>query len=139
LLSASAMSTSTSIAPTVAPTITPARYANTLHYLTTQTKPPCPPRGPKLFFTSAKTGSGVSEVFAYVARRVVVRWEWEEANASEFSLVGDCSTVHLDDAMTGKKGRFGLRAVPHEVGRKTAMLSLSKVPMLILASPLPFV
>ncbi|KAH9964033.1 hypothetical protein BGW80DRAFT_1348144 [Lactifluus volemus] len=24
--------------------------------------PPCPPRGPKLFFTSAKTGAGVSDV-----------------------------------------------------------------------------
>jgi Ras-related protein Rab-7A len=108
LLSASAMSTSTSIstptsiAPTVAPTITQARYSNTLHTLT-QTMPPRPLRGPKLFFTSAKTGAGVSEVFSYVARRVVTRWEWEEANASEFILVGNCSTVHLDDAMAGEK------------------------------------
>jgi hypothetical protein len=31
------------------------------------------PRGPKLSFTSAKTGVGVLEVFAYV----VMRWEWE--------------------------------------------------------------
>ncbi|KAG9042920.1 hypothetical protein FS837_010223 [Tulasnella sp. UAMH 9824] len=51
--------------------------------------------GPKLFFTSAKTGGAlgtvhpsvdvdfevtpVSEIFAYVAKRVVKRWEWEES------------------------------------------------------------
>lgn len=37
--------------------------------------------GPKLFFTSAKTGSDtpISEIFAYVAERVVKRWEWEES------------------------------------------------------------
>ncbi|KAG8951633.1 hypothetical protein FRC04_005921 [Tulasnella sp. 424] len=51
--------------------------------------------GPKLFFTSAKTGGAggtvhpsvdvdfemtpVSEIFAYVAKRVVRRWEWEES------------------------------------------------------------
>jgi Ras-related protein Rab-7A len=34
-------------------------------------------RRPKLFFTSAKTGEGVKEVFDYIARRVVVKWEWE--------------------------------------------------------------
>jgi len=45
--------------------------------------PPTPPplqsleRRPMLFFTSAKTGEGVSEVFEYIARRVVVKWEWE--------------------------------------------------------------
>jgi Ras-related protein Rab-7A len=44
-----------------------------------QEAPPLPPpeRRPKLFFTSAKTGEGVNDVFEYVARRVVVRWEWE--------------------------------------------------------------
>jgi Ras-related protein Rab-7A len=31
-----------------------------------------------LFFTSAKTGEGVSDVFEYIARRVVRRWEYEE-------------------------------------------------------------
>lgn len=34
-------------------------------------------RRPKLLFTSAKTGEGVANVFEYVARRVVVKWEWE--------------------------------------------------------------
>lgn len=38
-----------------------------------------PERGPKLFFTSAKTGEGVEDVFGYVVRRVVGRWEYEEA------------------------------------------------------------
>lgn len=94
-LSMSAMSTST------APTITPARYA-TAHALA-QTTLPRPPRGPKLFFTSAKTGAGVSDVFAYVARRVVMRWEWEEAHAGTSNLVENCSTVHLGNAINGKR------------------------------------
>ena len=41
--------------------------------------PPEPERGPKLFFTSAKTGEGVEDVFGYVVKRVVGRWEYEEA------------------------------------------------------------
>ncbi|KZP06234.1 hypothetical protein FIBSPDRAFT_876726 [Athelia psychrophila] len=42
-----------------------------------QPSPTLPPaeRRPKLFFTSAKTGKGIADVFEYVARRVVVRWE----------------------------------------------------------------
>jgi len=41
--------------------------------------PPLPPEtGPKLFFTSAKTGEGVSDVFEYIAQRVVKKWEYEE-------------------------------------------------------------
>lgn len=103
VLSASAMSTSTSIAPT----ITQARYANDDNLPTlAQTKLPRPPRGPKLFFTSAKTGTGVSEVFDYVARRVVMRWEWEEAHMSAPNIIGNSSTVHLGDALTGEKKAF---------------------------------
>lgn len=74
-----------------APTITPARYA------TARTMQRRPPRGPKLFFTSAKTGAGVSDVFAYIARRVVMRWEWEEAQAEGTNPAGNGSTVHLGD------------------------------------------
>jgi hypothetical protein len=37
-----------------------------------------PEKGPKLFWTSAKTGEGVKDVFGYIARRVVTRWEWED-------------------------------------------------------------
>jgi Ras-related protein Rab-7A len=40
---------------------------------------PLPPeRGPRLFFTSAKTGEGVNEVFEYIAHRVVRKWEYDE-------------------------------------------------------------
>lgn len=98
-LSASTMSTST------VPTITPARYA-AAHDLENRTTPPRPPRGPKLFFTSAKTGSGVSDVFAYVARRVVMRWEWEEAHVGSPTLVRNYSTVHLGNTTAGKKRMF---------------------------------
>ena len=52
---------------------------------------PSPPElGAKLFFTSAKTGEGVSDVFEYVAQRVVRRWEYEEAM--------EARTLHMADA-----------------------------------------
>ncbi|KIK69815.1 hypothetical protein GYMLUDRAFT_34222 [Collybiopsis luxurians FD-317 M1] len=46
--------------------------------------PPKPDSGPRLFFASAKTGEGVPDVFEYVAKRVVQRWEWEEKHEEEF-------------------------------------------------------
>ncbi|KAG6898508.1 hypothetical protein C0993_006375 [Termitomyces sp. T159_Od127] len=56
--------------------------------------PPPPARGPKLFFTSAKTGAGVPEVFEYIARRVVRRWEYEERlNAQR---------LHIRDSSVGE-------------------------------------
>ena len=102
-LSASTISTSTA-STSIAPTITPARYVNNLRTLP-ETRPSRPLRGPKLLFTSAKTGAGVPEVFGYVARHVVMRWEWEEAHAS-WPLVGNGSSVHLADAMRGRKKAF---------------------------------
>lgn len=56
------------------------------------TFPPQPDRGPRLFFTSAKNGKGVSDVFEYIARRVVMRWEYEEAM--------EALTLHAHDAMS---------------------------------------
>ena len=35
-------------------------------------------RRPKLFLTSAKTGEGVAGVFEYIAKRAVMRWEYQE-------------------------------------------------------------
>ena len=102
-LSGSTISSSTA-STSIAPTITPARYANNVPTLS-QTEPSRPLRGPKLFFTSAKTGAGVSEVFGYVARRVVMRWEWEEAHAN-WPVLGNGSTVYFADAMTGRKKAF---------------------------------
>ena len=103
LLSASAMSTSTSIAPA----ITQERYANNLHTLA-QTKPLCPPHPRLLFFTAAKTGAGMSEVFEYVACRMAMRWEWEEVDIHVYApdFVGKYSAVHISDAMTGTKRSF---------------------------------
>jgi hypothetical protein len=74
------MISSSTASTSIAPTITPARYTNNVRTLS-QTKPSRPLHGPQQFFTSAKTDAGVSEVFGYVARRVVM-WEWEEAHAS---------------------------------------------------------
>ncbi|KIK91210.1 hypothetical protein PAXRUDRAFT_831030 [Paxillus rubicundulus Ve08.2h10] len=55
--------------------------------------PPPPERGPKLFFTSAKTGEGVCEVFEYIAQRVVTRWEYEGAiDARTLHVQGTSST-----------------------------------------------
>ena len=96
--SLSTMSTST------APTITPARYA-TAHSLARAVQHR-PPRGPKLFFTSAKTGTGVSDVFAYIAQRVVMRWEWEEAHAEGLNSARNGSTVHLDDNRSSQRKTY---------------------------------
>ncbi|KAH9053709.1 ras-domain-containing protein [Lactarius vividus] len=89
--STSTLSTST------APTITPARYA------TARSMQRRPPRGPKLFYTSAKTGAGVPDVFAYIAQRVVMRWEWEETRAEVTDPAGNGSTVHLGDHRSTQK------------------------------------
>ncbi|KAI6044637.1 P-loop containing nucleoside triphosphate hydrolase protein [Pisolithus marmoratus] len=58
----------------------------------TPTFPPRPDSRPRVFFTSAKTGRGVSDVFEYIARRVVMKWEYEEAM--------DALTFHAQDTMS---------------------------------------
>ena len=80
-----------------AQTITPSLYGGTHPTAPAPTPaphalpvPPPPELGPKLFFTSAKTGEGVSDVFEYVAQRVVRRWEYEEAM--------EARTLHMTDA-----------------------------------------
>ncbi|KEP51476.1 Ras-like protein [Rhizoctonia solani 123E] len=67
--------------------------------------------GPKLFWSSARTGEGVSPVFEYVARRVVQRWEWEE------SRLGFDEEIEEDSGPTAMrlredwgKGKGGWRA-----------------------------
>ncbi|KAF8054331.1 ras-domain-containing protein [Lyophyllum atratum] len=62
--------------------------------------PPPPARGPKLFFTSAKTGDGVSDVFEYIARRVVRRWEYEERI--------EARRMHVREASAADTIRLGL-------------------------------
>ncbi|KAH9952597.1 hypothetical protein BGW80DRAFT_1469556 [Lactifluus volemus] len=64
---------SLTISISTAPTISPARYAT--EQALARANATSPPRGPKLFFTLAKTGAGVSDVFAYIAQRVLTRWE----------------------------------------------------------------
>jgi Ras-related protein Rab-7A len=57
--------------------------------------PPLPPeRGPKLFFTSAKTGEGVRDVFEYIARRVVLKWEYDEWAEARIMHFRDASGAH---------------------------------------------
>lgn len=62
--------------------------------------PPPPARGPKLFFTSAKTGEGVADVFEYIAARVVRRWEYEERV--------EARRMHIREASTADTIRLGL-------------------------------
>jgi Ras-related protein Rab-7A len=64
------------------------------------TLPDPPDTGPKLFFTSAKTGTGVSDAFEYIAVRVVRKWEYEEAM--------DARTFHMRDESDGDTVRLGL-------------------------------
>ncbi|KAF9808591.1 hypothetical protein IEO21_07807 [Rhodonia placenta] len=90
-----ASASSLSSVPTITPSLflrdrattastTPGSASDSFHL------PPPADRRPKLFFASAKTGEHVAEVFEYVARRVVMRWEYEEAL--------DARTLHMQEA-----------------------------------------
>lgn len=59
-----------------------------------------PDRGPKLFYTSAKTGDGVADVFEYIARRVVLRWEYDERI--------EARRLHIREASAADTIRLGL-------------------------------
>ncbi|KAI0770924.1 P-loop containing nucleoside triphosphate hydrolase protein [Trametes elegans] len=104
-----------------APTITPSLFVRGQAGTTTATTPesgsppgpsaPTPPRPPperypRLFFTSAKTGEGVADVFEYVARRVVARQEYEEAL--------EARTMHVHDADQSMSIRLGAGGGPSE-------------------------
>ncbi|KIJ63947.1 hypothetical protein HYDPIDRAFT_175720 [Hydnomerulius pinastri MD-312] len=111
-MASSMSSTSSSSAPTITPSLFTRDQAAamtpptpTLPSPALETIPhfPSPPeRRPKLFFTSAKTGEGVRDVFEYIAKRVVTRWEYEEAV--------DARTLHVQDtSSTGSETiRLGL-------------------------------
>ena len=115
-----------------AATITPSMYArehdsssnvnidNLLPTITTSpppssTLPPPMERGPKLFFTSAKTGEGVADVFEYIAYRVSRRWEYEEQMEARRAYLRESGAVEsirlsLDNVVaagTDRKGRWG--------------------------------
>ncbi|CCL99975.1 uncharacterized protein FIBRA_02000 [Fibroporia radiculosa] len=90
---------SVSSVPTITPSLflrdratsastTPASAPSPSHSLSAL--PPPPERRPKLFFSSAKTGEGVADIFEYVARRVVMQCEYEEAL--------EARTLHIQDA-----------------------------------------
>ena len=68
---------------------------------------PLPPeRGPKLFFTSAKTGEGVADVFEYIAQRVVRKWEydeWVEARTMHFREASGGETIRLEPGTWKRK------------------------------------
>lgn len=107
-----------------APTITPSLFAHSSDQAAATT-PPTPPvlsspldtiphhsrslppeRGPKLFFTSAKTGEGVQEVFEYIAWRVVTRWEYEEAvDARTLRVPEPPGTIRLGQTRRGESNQ----------------------------------
>lgn len=104
---------STSSAPTITPSLftrgqqatTPATACTTpspIHPL-----PPSPDLRPKLFFTSAKTGEGVTDVFEYVARRVVMRMEYDEAI--------EARTLHMQETSGDGTIRLNGPNSPHSV------------------------
>ncbi|KAF8336690.1 ras-domain-containing protein [Amanita rubescens] len=73
----------------------------------TQTSPPY--RGPKLFFTSAKTGEGVNDVFEYIAHRVVFMSEYEERAEARRLKMRDgnaADAIHLQLFNHGKGSGF---------------------------------
>ncbi|KAF8627924.1 hypothetical protein AX15_004172 [Amanita polypyramis BW_CC] len=66
-------------------------------------------RGPKLFFTSAKTGEGVSEVFEYIAHRVVHMREYEEqveARRLHIRESSSAGTIYLQSSGNGKDRKW---------------------------------
>ena len=71
---------------------------------------PTPERFPRLFFTSAKTGEGVREVFEYVARRAVVRQEYEDALEARTMHVQEAgarnSVLHLSGAPADRRASW---------------------------------
>ncbi len=70
---------------------------------------PVPPpleHGPRLFFTSAKTGDGVADVFEYVARRVVERFEHDEAI--------DARTLHVAEGSVDGSSTIRLRGPQYD-------------------------
>ncbi|KAK1222413.1 hypothetical protein PQX77_014746 [Marasmius sp. AFHP31] len=77
--------------------------------------PPPPDRGAKLFFTSAKTGEGVRDVFEYIASRVIRKWEYDENVESRRMSMREGSppltdtreTVRLGPGTTSKAAQFG--------------------------------
>ena len=117
--STASRTSASSVSSTSALTITQSLFArSTAKAVTTPTAPSPPPLpqpefGPKLFFTSAKTGEGVSEVFEYVARRVVVRWEWEARQWHEEGEWEGDDTIRVglgrDGARTGEHDGWGMK------------------------------
>lgn len=100
-----ASTSTTTTSSSSAPTITPSLFTRGQRPTTPPTTPgsylPDPPDlGAKLFFTSAKTGLGVSEVFEYIALRVLRKLEYEEAV--------EARTMHIRDASDGDTVRLGL-------------------------------
>jgi Ras-related protein Rab-7A len=62
--------------------------------------------GTKLFFTSAKTGEGVADVFEYVAKRVVSKWEYEEMLEARTLHMAEASidgTIRLQNDGRGRR------------------------------------
>jgi len=57
-----------------------------------------PPLGPALFFTSAKTGEGLAEVFEYIGARVTKQWEWEESQLHMLDSGGNPGTSGNGDS-----------------------------------------
>ncbi|KAF8625139.1 hypothetical protein AX17_006917 [Amanita inopinata Kibby_2008] len=66
-----------------------------------------PYRGPKLLFTSAQTGEGVSEVFEYIGERVSRVWDYEErleARRLHMREASAADTIRLRSGQGGEEG-----------------------------------
>ncbi|KAG2065130.1 ras-domain-containing protein [Suillus decipiens] len=109
-LSSTSTTMTTTTSSSSAPTITPSLFTRGQRPTTPRhpdpdfplpsTLPEPPDTGPKLFFTSAKTGTGVSDAFEYIASRVVRKWEYEEAV--------EAMSFHARDESDGDTVRLGL-------------------------------
>ena len=97
--------TSGNLLPSSSPSLSPS-----LHSPTSTSLPPLPlplERGPKLFFTSAKTGEGVADVFEYIAYRLSRKLEYEEQLESrrmhyQESSAAETINLGLDNGGAGR-------------------------------------
>lgn len=57
-------------------------------------------RGPKHFLASAKSAKSVPEIFQYISKRVVSRWEWEDQVQSQMLAYAERSEIRTVNLQT---------------------------------------
>ncbi|GJJ08780.1 hypothetical protein Clacol_002999 [Clathrus columnatus] len=83
-------------------TITPSIFARAPPPISTSPTPAPLEKGPKLFLASAKSGKHVPDIFQYISKRVVSRWEWEESVQTRVLDYSERSEIRTVNLQSGK-------------------------------------